>query len=229
MLRELLKAWHSRDLLGRMLDDFQEMLRKTEWLFETVSDVLLRKRKPEEVADEIYSTDKEINKAERSIRRELVQHLVVRPDADVPASLILMSVVKDAERIGDFCKNIFEVANMYTMNFDHGRHITPLQETRSRISELFVRTRKAFVNSDDDEARQVIIEAEVLSRWCDDKIKDLFNDDLPTQKAVAYTLLSRYFKRIAAHLENIASAVTGSIEDLDYPLGHEHKREEQDL
>ena len=109
MLRELLKAWRSRDLLGRMLSDFQEMLRKTEWLFETVSDVLLRKRKPEEVAGEIYRTDKEVNKAERSIRRELVQHLVVRPDADVPASLILMSVVKDAERIGDFCKNIFEI------------------------------------------------------------------------------------------------------------------------
>ena len=32
------------------------------------------------------------------------------PGVDVPACLVLMSVVKDAERIGDYCKNVLDAA-----------------------------------------------------------------------------------------------------------------------
>ena len=224
MLRELLNAWRGRDLLSRMLADYQAMLEKTEWMFTAVSDVLLRKRRPEEVGPDIYRTDKEVNECERDIRREIVSNLISRPNADVAASLILMSVVKDAERIGDYCKNIFEVARSYTMNFDHGRYITPLRETRTRIESLISRTRKAFSAGDEAEAARIVADAEALTRWCDERIEELFHDDLPTQKAVAYTLLLRYFKRIASHLRNIASAVMGTVEELDYPLGPEHGR-----
>lgn len=226
MLRELIQAWRGKDLLSRMLVEFQDMLARTEWMFGAVSDVLLRKRKPAELQEEIYRTDKDVNEAERRIRRQIVEHLSVRPDADVPAALVLMSIVKDAERVGDYCKNIFEVACMYTMDMNHGRYIGPFQETRSRIAELFVRVRNAFARSDEAEARQVIADAETLAGWCDDRINDFFHDTLTTQQAVAYTLLARYFKRIASHLKNVASAIVSTVEELDYPMGPQHKRKQ---
>lgn len=216
MLRQLIEAWRGRDLLSEMLDEFQEMLKHGEWMFKTVGSVLLRERKPEDVHDEFFGRDKEINRQEKSIRRRIVEHLSLRREADVPACLVLMSVVKDAERIGDYCKNLYEVACLYTMNFDHGRYITPFKEMRVAAEAQFSKARTAFAEADGKLAHEVIAETDAIRARCDDMIEKLINDQLPTQKAVAYTLLSRYFKRIASHLSNICSSVTGPVHELDH-------------
>jgi phosphate transport system protein len=58
----------------------------------------------EEVKDSIYTRDQSVNELERSIRRKILRHLTIHPGDDVAACLALMSVAKDAERIGDYCK-----------------------------------------------------------------------------------------------------------------------------
>jgi phosphate uptake regulator len=40
---------------------------------------------------------------------------------------------------------------------------------------------------------------------------------MSTHEAVAYSLLARHYKRVAAHISNICTAITGEIEELDYP------------
>jgi phosphate uptake regulator len=40
--------------------------------------------------------------------------------------------------------------------------------------------------------------------------------DLSTNEGVCYTLVARYFKRIAAHLVNISTSVVLPISQLDY-------------
>ena len=159
MFKQLLDAWRGKDILSKMFDELVQMIEDDEWMFRAVCDVLFGHKPGSELAEELYERDIRVNKTERKIRRQIVEHLAVRPGTEVPSCLVLMSVVKDAERIGDYCKNIFEVASMYTMNFDHGRYITPLQETRTRIESLFTSTRNAFMNSDPDEARKVVSEA----------------------------------------------------------------------
>ena len=215
MLRKLIDAWRGRDLLSEMLDEFQRMLVDGEWMFGTVGAVLLREEKPETVHDDFFARDKEINRHETEIRRRIVEHLSLRRDADVPACLVLMSVVKDAERIGDFCKNLYEVACLYTMDFDHGPYVTPLKKLRSDVEGLFGSTRKAFAEADGATAMEVIRAARDVAGRCDDMITKLIGDELPTQKAVAYTLLSRYLKRVAAHLANICTSVTGPVHQMD--------------
>ncbi len=223
MLRQLINAWRGRDLLSVMLDDFEQMLRDGEWMFKTAGAVLVREEKPETVHDEFFARDKEINRRERDIRRRIVEHLSLRRDADVPACLVLMSVVKDAERIGDFCKNLYEVACLYTMNFDHGRYITPLKQLRADVEGLFSKARTAFAQADGATAAEVINEANDVAKRCDGRIETLIHDKLPTQKAVAYTLLSRYFKRVAAHLSNICTSVTGPVHEMDHAASTEER------
>jgi len=223
MLRELISAWRGRDLLSEMLTEFQHMLEDGEWMFKTVGAVLHREERADTVHNEFFARDKQINSQETDIRRRIVEHLSLRRDADVPACLVLMSVVKDAERIGDFCKNIFEVACLYTMNFDHGPYITPLKELRAEIEGIFSKTRGAFAEADQDVAMTIIKDTKQIRRHCDEMIEQLINDQLPTQKAVAYTLLSRYFKRIAAHLSNICSSVVGPVHEIDHASTGEGK------
>lgn len=216
MLKELLEMLRAKSPLNDMLDEFTKMVEKTEWMFDTAIQVLMARKESRDVAKELYATDKEVNEHQRSIRRKIISHLTLHPRADVPACLVLMSVVKDAERVGDYCKNIYELATMFDVAFDKGRYKTPLKELAEKVENLFGKTRKAFMWSDEDAAHSIITKGEMISKQCDMLIKQLIVDNLPTNKAVAYTLLARYIKRVASHLVNIATSVVTSVDNLDY-------------
>jgi phosphate uptake regulator len=64
----------------------------------------------ETVADEVRRTDRRINVTEMEIRRELVVHFAVHGGADATEMLVFMNMIKDLERIGDYNKNIFDLA-----------------------------------------------------------------------------------------------------------------------
>ena len=62
------------------------------------------------VAEEVRRTDRGINATEVEIRRALVVHASVHGGADTAEMLVFMNMVKDLERIGDYNKNIFDLA-----------------------------------------------------------------------------------------------------------------------
>ncbi|MCH8936264.1 MAG: PhoU domain-containing protein, partial [Gemmatimonadetes bacterium] len=67
---------------------------------------------PEE-RTQIYKQDVKVNKLERKIRKQVIAHLSIAGNsADVPYSLLLMSLVKDVERIGDYAKNLAETLDV---------------------------------------------------------------------------------------------------------------------
>jgi len=218
MLKELLAAWRGRDALSRMFDEFDQMLEETYWMFQRAVEVFFSRIDWQAVQDPLYQRDKRVNELERSIRAQIVKHLSVRQDANVAACLVLMSVVKDAERIGDYCKNVFEVGKFYTREFTGPKYLDPLERIRMKVEEIFTLTRGAFNQSDVDLARQVQKAFGECSKQCDDLIRLLLQerDNIPTDEAVAYSLLTRHLKRIGAHLANIASAVVAPVHRLDY-------------
>ena len=218
MLRELWEAWRGHDALTRMFDEFDQMLDETYWMFQQAVEVFFSRVDWQAVQDPLYQRDKTVNKLERSIRAQIVKHLNVRQDANVAACLVLMSVVKDAERIGDYCKNIFEVGKFYTREFTGRKYFDPLERIRMKVEAIFNLTKDAFSRSDVDLARQVQKEFGECSKRCDDLIRLLLQerDNIPTDEAVAYSLLARHMKRIGAHLSNISSAVIAPVHKLDY-------------
>ena len=64
----------------------------------------------ETVADEVRRTARQINVTEIEIRRELVVHFSVHAGGDATEMLVFMNMVKDLERIGDYNKNVFDLA-----------------------------------------------------------------------------------------------------------------------
>ncbi|MDY7108109.1 MAG: PhoU domain-containing protein [Planctomycetota bacterium] len=218
MFRQLFSALKSGDVLDRAFSEFSEMLDHAEWMFIRANEVLNHKVPPEEVRDSIYDRDKGINDLLKGIRRKIVRHLTISPGGDAPACLALMSVAKDAERIGDYCKNVFEVGRFYTEEFRVERYHEPLEEVRNDVERLFTAVRGAWGESDHKAAKQAIKAADEIRRRCDEIISRLLGDQasIQTHEAVAYSLLARHYKRVAAHLANISTAVTGRIEDLDF-------------
>ncbi len=216
MLKRILEALRARGLLEHMLKHFSDMLDDGEWMFDTATAVLMREKEAGEVRDAIFARDKKVNEEQRQIRKELVEHLTVAPGVNASACLVLMSVIKDAERIGDYCKNIYQVADIYGGNFEHGPYAYSLRQILLEIKGMFSRTKHAFNDSDTHLAEQVMTALRSLTKRCDMMISQLIRDNLPTEQAVAYALLSRYFKRVAAHLANIASAVISPVHLIDF-------------
>ena len=77
---------------------------------------------------------------------------------------------------------------------------------------------EAFVESSTKNAKKAIKVADRIRGECDAVEASLLHDrrTVATHSAVAYSLRSRHYKRIASHLANIATAVFGKIEDLDF-------------
>ncbi len=216
MFKNFLSFWSGKDFLSQILEDFNKMQEETKQMFTDVLSKLLESKEEKGLKDKIYSLDKRVNELEREIRKRIVEHLSVQPTIDVPACLLMMSVVKDSERIGDYCKNLYEVTELLQGSLDKTRFGGLFDNMDRQLVEEFDKTIGAFKNSDAQLAKDVLNIETGIVKNCDDILKKLSKSDLRTNEAVCYTLMARYFKRIAAHLANIGSSVILPISDLDF-------------
>ena len=166
--------------------------------------------------DKIYSIDKKINLFEKDIRKRIVSHLSIQPGIDLPMSLLMMSVVKDAERLGDYAKNIYQVRRVINKPIDKSVFFKYFNEIDKKIVQMFDDTKKAFIDSDKEKARAIWKMERYVVKKCDAIIEDVAKSSLDVDQAVAFVLIARYFKRTAAHLTNIATSVILPISELDF-------------
>ena len=218
MFKQLFSALRSGDVLDQAFSQFSEMLDHAHWMFVRANEVLHRRAEADEVRESIYMRDHQINGLLRSIRRKIVRHLTINPGSDVAASLALMSVAKDAERIGDYCKNVFEVGQFYKEDFRLPAYQEPLDEVCTKVEQLFGQVNHAFESSDDEQAKTTLRSADSIGDSCDRIIEQLLSDttSIQTHEAVAYSLLARHYKRVASHLSNVSTAVLGKVDELDF-------------
>lgn len=193
----------------------QEMLVNDRHSFEIATSALLTGQTAGAVGTDLRDTDRRINEAEREVRRDLVVHASVHGTSQVSAVLIYMSIVKDVERIGDYAKNIFDIANGGADLSDQPDS-AELVAYRDRISEMITEAASAFAEEDTDAANALIAEADGMQDEFDAKVAVLVTSDRPGRESVPRALLFRYYKRIIGHLMNVLSAVVMPLDRLDY-------------
>jgi phosphate uptake regulator len=214
--KELISVWKGKDMLNQMYGELIEMLKNTEKMFVSVTDLLVENKFNKKISASLFSTDIEVNKTERNIRKQIVEHLIIESGTDIPACLVLMSVAKDVERIGDFCKNLLEVAEMLGNKLDNDNYSQFFKDLIQELKETFKKTQDAFAESDEVIAHDIIERELAIAKQCDEIIFRLSKDSLACRKAVCYTLVARYLKRICAHLGNVASSVVMPVHKIDY-------------
>ncbi len=216
MFKKLMAVWRGKTFLGEIVKDFEQMLVLGEEIFGQASRVWQKELSPEKVKDNLYSIDRQINKMEQGIRRRLVEHVAIEPEVDVAACLVFMSILKDAERIGDYSKNIFEVALLREEGFEEDELVNALKQIQKAVSENFRQTRHVFAKAELKKAKTIMDKHHKIAMRCEELIRTMAKKEIPSNKAVCYTLLSRYLKRISAHLANIASAIANPVEKIDF-------------
>jgi len=167
------------------------------------------------VNDELRSTDQKVNQAEREIRRELVVHASVFGAIEIPTVLVYMSIVKDVERVGDYAKNIIDVA-LDGVTFAETDDAEEWRNLAREISTFISEAADAFQARNSERSRTLLTQGDRMLDSFDMKVSALVKGDDQGTQAVARALVLRYLKRVVAHLLNILTAVVMPIHRLDY-------------
>ena len=217
MLKELISIFRDqRHPLSSANENFGQMLELTQGMCLDASSVFWGRRQTAEERTALYERDVQVNKLERRIRKRLVAHLSLRDPQDVPYCLLLMSLVKDLERLGDYAKNLTEVADIASGPFPEDEVIDELKEVRRSVESLIRESAQVFSRSDRDRAVELTVEGRSVSKRCDSLIRRIANSDYTPPVIVSLTLGARFYKRMAGHLLNLLSGVIMPLHKLDY-------------
>ena len=216
MFKNLLGFWKGKDFIAQVFDDFKKMLDQSTQMFSTVTEHLLVPKDDPNLKQKIHAIDHQINVLQKDIRKRIVQHLTLQPTVEVTACLVLMSVVKDAERLGDYCKNLYEVSGLAEGPINRDLYEAYFNGLDQEILTLFAHTQSAFIDADEDKARATWEFEQRIAKGCDKIVERLAQSDITVTEAVCFTLIARHYKRIVAHLVNIATSVILPLQDLDY-------------
>ena len=213
----LLDLFKQDNWSNKLVGMITEMLELASAMFQHASGVIVDGAENADPQRNIYDRDIRINKLERKIRRRVVSRLSIGNDSnDVPTALIFMNVVKDGERLGDYIKNLHEIADMMPDEPDRELYRKWLGDSTATITELFTATRDGFLQSDEALAGQVIKTAKQMGRELEAQIREITASDLATRDAVCLVLVLRFYKRLVAHMSNIVSTVVMPVDLIDY-------------
>ena len=191
-----------------------EMLRHGRRVFDAANAAVFGGGKSKATKREVRGTDQEINELQAEVRRILLVHAATTPAFDLTLVLSYMSVVKDAERVGDYAKNLYDLAK-YGADFGAAVDRDELLRYRDNVGKLIDDVATVFSNRDGDAAQHLIDKADGFLKKYDALVKRAYKSDGPASDAVARALYFRYLKRITAHCMNILTSFVAPIDRLD--------------
>lgn len=217
MLRELISILRTKDPLQAVGDNFAKMLQLTYEMTHVAGDIYFGKKCDPADRSQIYRQDVEVNQLERTIRKHVVAHLSLHKSSpDVPYCLLLMSLVKDVERLGDYAKNLTEVQDICSVPLPDDEIKQELLEIRSGVEKAFQSTADVQASSDQERALQFIREGRSIAHRCRALLRRIAKRPAEPCVITAEVLGCRYYKRIGGHVLNILSSVVMPLHKIDY-------------
>jgi phosphate uptake regulator len=191
-----------------------DMVHRVRDVYDAAMEAVFGGGKSKDTKRTVKSTDRSINEEQRQVRRALMLHAAVET-VDLPQVLGYMSVVKDAERAGDYAKNLYDLAK-YGANFEEADDRAELEHYRDAVGGLIDEVAEVFAHRDTDRAAALIEKADGFLDEYDDHVRAAYDSPGPASDAVARALYYRYLKRLTAHLMNVLTSLVMPIDRLDY-------------
>jgi len=217
---DLITIWRKENLLSQAWEESLEMLDLSHNMFVKA----VKKSKKQEnlsVLKELKNRDKEINKYQREVRRKIITHFSLQNDInDISSIMVLMNMVIDIERIGDYSKNILDLAIYYPEKLNT-KHLHPeLHEIEQVVKSRFDKTIDAIHTEDIELANKLLKGFKKQVTTASDRIvNNIISGELNLDtgsEAAAIALYARYLKRIGSHLKNITTTVINPIDSIGY-------------
>ncbi len=220
IFKDLLNIWNQEDLLSQAWQESYDMLDISREMFIAAITMLHKDSKRKKVIA-LKKRDKEINKYQKDVRRKVMTHFALRKEnLNLSSGMVLVNMVIDIERLGDYTKNILDLA-IYHPEKLIAEDISPeLGKIEKKILKRFKNTVLAIKNQDTDKAYALQKTYNNQVNEASDKLvndilagKLTFGDETQTAAIVLY---ARYLKRIGAHLKNITSVLINPVDTIGY-------------
>ena len=217
MLLELISIFRTNNPLRAIGNNFAKMFTITNEMTISAGNMLFEGNSSPESRTLLYQKDREVNKLQRTIRKTVVAHLSVPGNrTDVPYCLLLMSLVKDVERLGDYAKNLSEVIDLRHSVLPDDEITSELGEIRSGVESTYQLALDVFTASNSERAIELIAQGQDLAHRCDVLLGKISRSNYDASSTTAAVLATRYYKRIDSHVLNILSAVVMPLHKVDY-------------
>jgi len=224
MFKNIFAIWTREGLLNQALKCTERMFKLASNNFDIATEELIENLDVKRA--NIYLIDQKINDCEKEVRRKVLEHLTINPRQDLSSSLILITVVKDLERIGDYVKNIVELAYHYPKKLTRDTYSSELIEISKKMSSILKDSKNVFMQAEVQKAKDYYkFYREVVKKTDSITEKLLEERKIKIREAVVYALFARYLKRIAAHLANILTTVINPFHLVGY--GYEASKDEE--
>ena len=217
-MKELLYIFHKQSETDKIVQEAISLLEVEFEMFKQVTKTLRQSNRCETEID-IKAEDKKINRFQMDSRRRIFTHLTVSGPEELNSGLVLMCILNDVERIGDYFKNILELAISHPKRLSGGEIETGVQELEKQIVRIFTATVEAMKTQDLELARKAMQIHLPVTKKVERMLSRLLRNrvgGLNPGEAIAITLYLRFLKRIASHLTNIASSVVNPLDRIGY-------------
>ena len=220
MLDRVISLWRSEDLLSQAWEEsFQMMVLSNEMFSASIR--YLRRGEKIKTLKNLKKRDREINEFQKSVRKKVVTHFSVSQKVeDFPSGLVLLNIVVDVERLGDYTKNILDLAIHYPDPLVSEDCLNSLKEIEDDILSRFTDTLTAIEQQDEKLAKKLLKSYRKSFSNISDKIvndgisgKQGYKDQ---KEAASVTLYARYLKRVGGHLKNITTTMLNPYEEIGY-------------
>lgn len=189
------------NLLTQALRESVEML-DTSWEMYQASVKSLRQSDSAEIDFDLEARDHMVDEGLEEVRRKVLTHLAVAGKGDLSAGLVLVSVVIDIEKIGDYTKRIYELARNHPERLHAGSLEGTVQQAEATVSKFFRQTLEAYRAHDTQAARELMKPGRSdLMASCDElevAVTTGKGGDLSPADAATVALYVKYLQRIAA-------------------------------
>ena len=220
MWKELTNIWNANDLSKQAWDQSCEMLELSRNIFSQAI-IYLQETHDIETLKKLKKRDKEINEFQQEVRRKVLTHYSVQSEkVDIANGLILINTVVDIERIGDYCKNILDLAINHPTQIISEEISEDLATIENEVKSRFDKTCEAINKQDTNIAKDMMKNyREQLTGKSDEIVNNVLSGQLDfgsSSKTAAVTLYARYLKRIGAHLKNITTTLVNPFDSIGY-------------
>ena len=209
MFKKFKELFSSENLLDSAFKTTLTMVEFDQKMYDAARKTL-RESDSDELPFDVRKTDRKINKFERQVRRHVMTHLTIAGTQNLAPGMALISIVIDVERIGDYTKNIVDLATMHKKRLKGGKHEAMLKEIETVIEDAFTKVIQVLKTHDKKLAREVMQVEEETGKKAEAIIASILSGkdkNLGTADAVTLSMYARFLKRINAHLTNIASSI----------------------
>ncbi|HHD15521.1 MAG TPA: hypothetical protein ENK47_02315 [Euryarchaeota archaeon] len=157
--------------------------------------------------EQIVKMDKEVNRNVQAVRRKVFEYFSMSTVPNIHGGLTLISLVIDYERIGDYAKDLAYMRKEYGF-LDPMTHEMKdaLKDMGDIISLMFVEAKKSLESLEQKYPTPVTLKERDLKDLYDGLKEKLMKNDLTRREVLVTMISSRIMKRIAGHLDNIASS-----------------------